>query len=229
MFKKSKYLWKSMQAGMKSAHGDINWKIGQWEKEKEAVKCSKGFHASENIIDAMGFVNCEVLARVEVKGKVDKEKDKQCWTEMKIVEAYQWDKNASVKLSIFAAELCLKNFEKVFPDDKRPREAIEATKKWLAEPTQKNQDAAARAAWSAESAARAAAESAAWSAESAAWSAESAAWSAAWSARAARAAWSAAARAAESAESAESADKILFKCHEFILEEIIPTLKPYKK
>ena len=212
-----------MQAGMESSRGNIEWKVGEWQKESKALKCEQGFHASERIIDAMRFVNCEVLARVEVKGKCDKEDDKQCWTEMRIVEAYEWTKQDSVKLSIFAAELSLKNFEKVFPDDKRPREAIEAAKKWLEKPTKANESAARSAAWSAWSAAWSA--WSAWSAESAwsAWSAAWSAWSAAWSAESAESA----ARSAESA--ARSAAKILDQCEEFILEEIIPNLKPYKR
>jgi len=65
------------------------------------------------------------------------------------------------------AESCLSNFEKEFPDDKRPRLAIEAKRKWLNGEIS-NEDLAS-------------AESAAWSA---AWSARSAAWSA-WSAESA--------------------------------------------
>ena len=84
------------------------------------------------------------------------------------------------------AERTLENFEKQFPEDKRPREAIEAKRKFVKnEITEEELSAAWSAAWSA-------AESAAWSAWSAAWSARSAAWSAAWSARSAESAWSAA-------------------------------------
>ena len=83
---------------------------------------------------------------------------------------------------------CLSNFEDKYPEDKRPREAIEAKIEFLkGEITEEELSAA----WSAaESAARSAAESAAWSA---AWSAaRSATWSAARSAT-----WSAAESAME--------------------------------
>jgi len=110
-----------------------------------------------------------------------------------------------VRYAVYAAEQVISNYEKEYPDDKRPRESIEAAKKCIKNPSIKNKDAAwsaARSAWSAQgaeawsaksawstawSAARSAVESAAWSAE---WSAESAAWSAARSAY-----WSAAAEA----------------------------------
>jgi hypothetical protein len=88
-----------------------------------------------------------------------------------------------IRYGIFAAQLTIENFEKIYPDDKRPRRAIEAALTYLDTPTKVNRSAA----WSA-------ARSAAWSARSAAESAESAAWSAAWSAG-----------SAESAESARSA------------------------
>jgi len=126
-------------------------------------------------------------------------------------------KEKSVRFAIFCADQCLSNFEKVYSDDERPREAVIAAKAWLLNPSDDVAESAAEsAAWSArsaaESAAWSAAESAAESARSAAWSArsaaESAAWSAAWSARSAAesaawrarsAAWSAARSAAWSA------------------------------
>ena len=191
-----KTLWKSMKAGMKSANGNIDWEIGIWQTAKIPIEiCENGFHASENVIDAMVYVPAEIIARVEVDGAHEEQEDKQCWERMRIIEARIWKKADSVALAIFAAELVLENFERVFPEDKRPRLAIEAAKEWMRNP------AARSAAWSA---ARSAAESAAWSA---AWSARSAAESAAESAArsAAESAESAAWSAAESAESAESA------------------------
>ena len=106
------------------------------------------------------------------------------------------DRKDRMRFSVFCAEQVLDIFEKKFPDDKRPRLAIEAAKKVLVKDTAETRSAArsaARSAVSAESAALSVAESAARSAESAVWSANSAAWSAnsaVWSATSA--AWSAA-------------------------------------
>jgi hypothetical protein len=103
-------------------------------------------------------------------------------------------------------EAVLPLFEKEFPDDKRPRNAIAAKRKWLkGEITDKELTAASDAAWSAwatrEAAAARAAASAAWgaawgaawdAARAAAWgAARAAAWDAAWGA-----AWDAARAAA---------------------------------
>jgi hypothetical protein len=101
----------------------------------------------------------------------------------------------AARMSIDFALECLANFEKAYPDDTRPRSAIEAAGLFLdGKITLQELETARSAAWSA-------ARSAAWSA------AESAAWSAAWSARSAAesAARSAARSAAWSAWSAWSA------------------------
>jgi hypothetical protein len=103
----------------------------------------------------MSYVQGEILAEVEVRGTHFTGDDKSTHAEMKIIRVWKWQKKDSIALSIFAAELVLKNFESVFPADDRPRKAIEAAKKYSDEPTEENKNAA-------------------WSAESAAWSAESA-------------------------------------------------------
>ena len=180
-----KYLWKSLSKGLKSYHGKHEWEIGKWHEAKGPLSmCRNGFHASKEVMDSMFYVPMECLAKVEVKGKHEDQDDKQCWQQMKIVKAWEWEKKDSVALAIYAAELVLENFEKQYPNDKRPRKAIEAAKKWLRNPTKKNESASRSAS---ESASESAARSAESAARSAAWSAESAAWSAAWSAT-----WSAA-------------------------------------
>ena len=194
-----KYLWKSLSAGLNSYHGKKKWKIGKWYKCRgELEMCKNGLHASERVIDAMQYVPMECLAKVEVRGENIQGDNKQCYRKMKIVKTWHWKKEDGVALAIYAAELVIANFEKKYPDDDRPRKAIQAAKKWLREPTEENQGAA-------ESAARSAAESA-----------RSAAWSV-WSARSA--AESAARFAAESARSA-AFEKILDECEKWIQKRI---------
>ena len=154
---KTKKLYKFLRTGLKSDSGNHEWKVGEWYHEDKVDICNLGFHASKTPLQALGYVQGEILAEVEVKGDSDIQDDKECWSDMRIVKAYHWKKADSVAFSIFAAESCIKNYEQVYPNDSRPRDAIEAAKKWLAEPTKANESAA----WSA-------ARSAAWSA----WSAE---------------------------------------------------------
>jgi hypothetical protein len=141
---KTKFLWKALKKGIVSDKNDFKWKVGKWYHQDGKIKCyENGFHASTRVIDAMRFVDCEVLAKVEVKGDNDIESDRQAWSDMRIVKTYKWSKKDSVRLAIFAAEQVINIFEKKQPKNKRPREAIEAAKKWLKNPTEKNRLAAA--------------------------------------------------------------------------------------
>ena len=97
--------------------------------------------------------------------------------------------NILIEFACQCAEHVLHFYEDKYPNDKRPRKAIEAARACVTD-----KSSAESAAWSA------------WSAESAAWSAARSAWSSAWSAEsAARSAWSAAWSAESAARSAESA------------------------
>jgi hypothetical protein len=48
-----------------------------------------------------------------------------------------WDRTL-VSIAIDAAKNCIHVFEEEYPADDRPRKALEATEKWLKEPTQQN-------------------------------------------------------------------------------------------
>jgi hypothetical protein len=142
---------------LKSNSGDHTWELNRWyTHEGEVKKCEQGFHCSTEPLDAFSFVKGEIIAIVETKGKSDKEKDKEAWEKMKITKAYYWDKEASVKLAIFSAELVIDIYEKQCPNDSGPRKAIEAAKKYLENPTEENKAAANAAANAAAYAANAA-------------------------------------------------------------------------
>jgi len=228
---KTTTLWKSMQSGLRSGVGDMTWKVGKWAKHKGKLSmCTSGFHASVRAIDAMRYVDCEILALVEVRGKHLKQDDKQCWSEMRVVKAYRWEKPDSVAMAIYSAELVIGEYEKRYPDDKRPRRAIEAAKAWLENPTEENRAAYAASAASAAYAAYAAnaakaAAYAAYAAANAAYAAAYAANAAAYAADAANAAANAAyaAYAAYAADAAASA-AVLDKVEAWIMERI-ETLK----
>ena len=141
--------YKFLRTGLKSNSGDLTWKIGKWEKyEAELSMCHHGLHCSKEINQAFSFVPGEILAEVEVRGESIIEKDKECYSEMKIIKTWNWDKEDSVALAIYAAELVIDIYEKKYPKDDRPRQAIEAAKKWLKHPTA-NAANAANAAYAA--------------------------------------------------------------------------------
>ena len=119
------------------------------------------------------------------------------WANWLIVRVMEYKQ--CVSYAVFAAELVIDIFEKEFPDDKRPREAIEAAKRCIENPNEENKKEAANAARAACSASDSAAD---WAASRAAGSASLSAWSA--SSAADWAADSSADRAAYSASSAAS-------------------------
>ena len=144
---KKQYRWKFLREGMKSNSGNETWKIGEWKTFRgNLVMCERGFHCSKGIWQAFSYVQGEILAKVEVSGKHEVQNDKEVWEKMKIVKAYKWQKKDSVALAIYAAELVIDIYEKQYPNDDRPRKAIEAAKTYLKSPTDKNRQAAARAA-----------------------------------------------------------------------------------
>ena len=205
--------WKTLGPGLCSEHGDTKWEVYKWQSvEPPLVLCGHGFHCSPTALDAMAYVAPAFVARVEVSGKELGDGDKSVHQRMRLVKVWEWTKKDSVSLAIFAAELVIGIYEKKYPGDTRPRDAIEAAKKWLAGPSEKNRAAASAAARAAERAACDAAWATARAANAIAWAACDAAWAAAWTAER-DAAWGArasvAARAAVSvAASAEIKAKI---------------------
>jgi hypothetical protein len=139
--------YKFLRTGLKSDSGNVSWKIGQWQKVTSKLDiCHVGLHCSKGIYQAFSYVQGEILAKVETKGKSIIKKDKEAWSEMRIIKCWKWQKKDSVMFAIYAARLVLKYFEKEHPDNKQPRQAIEAAEAWIKDPTDKNAAAASAAA-----------------------------------------------------------------------------------
>jgi len=113
------------------------------------------------------------------------------------------NKENRVRYAIYAAKLVLPIWEKEFPKDKRPHEAVNAAKAWINDPSEVNTEKCKQAAAATWSAARSAAnDAAADAAEAAACAADAAGYAAAWAAAAARAAGKATDAAANDAAAA---------------------------
>jgi hypothetical protein len=153
----TKTLYKFLRTGLKSDNGENrDWVIGEWREEKGGLGiCSRGFHASKTPLQALSYVSGEILAKVEVRGESIIQENQECWSEMRIVKAWHWKKEDSMALAIFAAEQVIDIFEKEYPNNKRPREAIEAAKAYLKEPTEANRKKTADAAYAANAVANA--------------------------------------------------------------------------
>jgi len=103
---------------------------------KEKGACSEGFKwvSEQKLIglEAIPFIKKLISA------------DKLRWANWLIVRVM--DYKQYVSYAVFAAEQVIEIFEKKYPDDKRPRLAIEAAKKCIDGPSKKNKNAAANAA-----------------------------------------------------------------------------------
>ena len=189
---------------------------------KEKSACAEGFrYVSEN-----GFIGLEAIPFIErliehkelvtaaTAGKEDALKWGN-WLIVRVMERKQY-----LQYAIFVAEQVIDIFEKKYPNDKRPRAAIEAVKEYLKNPNRKNASAAASASAAAASASAAAAASSASSAAAAAYGASAAsAASAAAAASASAAAYGASAASAAAADASEEMQLKILKYGIELLKE----------
>jgi len=169
------YRYKFLNKGMKSANGNLpKWELGEWRRHEGLLfTCRAGFHCSKGAYQAFSYVQGDTIAKVEVRGKHLSDTDKECWQEMRIIKAWKWTDKDGRLFACYAACLTLHIFEREYPNDNRPRLAIEAAERVAQHPTKYNKQlmaAASDAAWAAASAAasaaaRDAARDAAWDAE----------------------------------------------------------------
>lgn len=172
------------------------WVPGQSRTLKgEIIPCQRGYHASPSLWQALTYAPGPVACRVELSGEIlPHGGDKFAASTRKLIAAV----NVAKELRLFAADCAehvLYLFERKYPNDDRPRKAIQAARDFAE--GRIGREAAEKAAE--EAARRRRASAAAWAAE--------AAWAAAWNAAAAAAAGVAAWSAATAAGSAEAAEK----------------------
>ena len=104
----------------------------EWLKEKSA--CQSGVE---------WFKNQEETDAIKVIEKLIKENQLN-WANWTICRVFDYKQR--VQSAVFAAESCIDIFEKRYPDNKKPRQAIEAAKKYIDNPSEENKVAAAYAA-----------------------------------------------------------------------------------
>jgi hypothetical protein len=109
-----------------------------WLKKWSA--CSEG---TEWLLAQKERDGAKVCRKLVVESRIDWAN----WTIARLLNRKQ-----RIQYAIFAAEQVIEIFEKLYPNDKRPREAIEAAKAVLKNGTKKNKDAAAYAAYAADAA-----------------------------------------------------------------------------
>jgi hypothetical protein len=157
-------------------------KPGKWlRKIDNPVLCEKGYHCfmPEHILE---WLEAQ-LFEVEIKGRCVHGDDKTVTRQMRFIRKVDtWNDKTARLFACYCARDTLPIFEKKYPNDNRPRVAIETAERYAnGEATIEELNAARAAAWDA---ARAAAWDAARAAASAA--ASDAAWDAAWDAASAK-------------------------------------------
>jgi hypothetical protein len=114
-------------------------KISKWWLGKESA-CSEGIVWFEQQKETDGLKVVKALIS----------EDKLGWANWLIVRIMSYKQYVSY--AVFAAEQVIEVYEKQYPDDKRPRQAIEAAKKCIKDPNKKNKAAANAAAYAADAA-----------------------------------------------------------------------------
>ncbi len=191
--------------GREATHvAGFRYRLGAWqpEVEGELVACHNGYHLMRPEHLSRWIARDLFVAEYDPETVMECP-DKVVVSRCRIVEHLRgWDREALILCAADFAEKVLPIFEARFPDDDRPRKAIEAAEAAGAAWAAGAAGAAAGAAWAAEAAGAAAEAAGAAGAAGAAWAAEAAGAAA----EAAGAAWAAeAAGAAGAAGAAEAA------------------------
>ena len=201
--------YKFVSGDLRSFEGDRpQWTPGvALTYDGEVIAGFRGFHASSDLYSV--FNNHRVdnlclsdrLFEVEARDVVYCGKRLFAANEMTLTREIDL-KPLSVEYAIGCARHVLPNFERKYPDDARPREAIKAAEKWLKEPTEENRISA-------------------WSAANYPWPAGDSAWSAMYAARSTTYAAGYALSAAEYAARAAANPAMEKKWQANLLEELV--------
>ena len=188
---------------------DSTWEPGGWmpEIKGKLIACERGYHICKDE-QVIKWLDNEIY-EVEYKGEIFDHSDKCVVHQCRLIRKYdKWDERTARLFACDCAEHALHFYEDKYPDDKRPRDVIDISRRYATGNATDKELAAARAAVNAAWAAgRAAAVNAAWYAAgvAATWAAaREAAWAAAAGAAAGGgAAWYAAGAAGDATGDAE--------------------------
>lgn len=118
---------------LKSQNGDEQWTIGEWKKANgELELCKTGLHACKTPYQSLNYVYGNRWFKAEARGRILEGDDKFCSSEMRLVKEipitviHQW--------AIDCAYRVLPIYEQEYPNDMRPRRALEAKQAWINNP-----------------------------------------------------------------------------------------------
>ena len=118
-----------------------------WTLDEHPVLCQSGWHLATH--EGIGE-HCRigaVLWEAEGRGEVAESDDKIAFTSVRLLrQVGTLDQQTAVRWAAECAKRVLKHYEVKYPDDKRPRDAINVALAWAKEPSEKNRAANANAA-----------------------------------------------------------------------------------
>ena len=121
-----------LRSDMTTASGnEPPWTVGETRHiAGTPVMCERGYHSSPTWFDALQYAPGPIACIVEVGGTILTDTDKQVSTERTLVDC----RDAAKVLRLFAcdcAEHVLHIYEGKYPDDPRPRRAIETARHYV--------------------------------------------------------------------------------------------------
>ncbi len=124
--------YKFLTDEMKSKNGDEKWEFDAWKTWDEKLElCVSGFHACRTPLQSLQYIYGNRWFVVEIDGELIEEKnDKFVCSHMRIIHELPL-KEIMLRFVIACAKNSLFRFEQEFPNDDRPRKAIEIAEEIL--------------------------------------------------------------------------------------------------
>ena len=132
-----------------TTYQNVQWpkRVGVWTPNEIPALCSSGWHLATHAGIGEHARTGAVLWIAEGRGWQDAREDKVAFTSARLVSKVgTLTQVVAVQWAVDCARRVLRHYEAKYPDDKRPRQAINAAAKWAKDPSEKNRNAAANAA-----------------------------------------------------------------------------------
>ena len=152
--------------GRDPVHGGRGrWQARRWMPAVSPEPCVSGYHLCTLDQVLAWLVTAGAVWEAEGRGQVVKADNKSVHAQARLVRRLAWSPQIAACFAADCADRVLPLYERAYPGDSRPREAIIAARAWaLGEisvwTAEAAAEAAGRAAWTAKAAGRAAAEAA---------------------------------------------------------------------
>jgi hypothetical protein len=141
------YKW--LKPDRTTTYQGVKWpkRVGVWTPDETPVMCVSGWHLATHEGIAEHARTGAVLWIAEGRGESVAAGDKVAFSSARLVsQVGTLTQIIAVQWAAECARRVLKHYEDRYPEDKRPREAIQAALKWAKDPTEANRNAAATAA-----------------------------------------------------------------------------------